>query len=349
MPFVFLTLQRNLDWWSAHGPPAPGSAGEPGVQGRHCKPLGHGARVAASAATRGAPLATAARVTFPGSGIEWEYYPGMGLQLQVNGTFAAANALLRQGTPQTLAQAGAILDEMSPLASQRGGITAWEYEFPFDGGRPPWTSALSQATAIEAYTTAAAKLNRPDYLPLARQLARLFATPPSTGVRLRLARDGNWYLLYDFDSGQRVLNAHLDALVALFDLATATGDPQVAYLEREGMRAARRHIARFNTGRWSRYAEGGPIADLNYHVLNRDLARSLCQRTGEAAICSAWHSFTSELEQRCPKPGTPAPPEGTTGPTGPTGPSGPSGPTGASGQSPGAPAVPPLGGVVGPS
>src|SRR5258708_30678168 len=196
----------------------------------------------------------------------------MGVEVEVSGTCAGANGLLRQGTPQALAQAGAILDEMTALASQRSGITTWEYEFPFDGGRPPWTSALSQATAIEAYTSAAAVLNRPAYLSVARGLARPSAVAPTTGVRLRLARDGNWYLLYDFDSRQRVLNAQLDALVALSDLATASGDPQVAYLEREGMRAARRHIARFDTGQWSRYAEGGPVADLNYHVLNRDLA-----------------------------------------------------------------------------
>src|SRR5947209_2290475 len=33
MPFVFLTLQRNDEWWSAHGPPAPGSSGEPETKG----------------------------------------------------------------------------------------------------------------------------------------------------------------------------------------------------------------------------------------------------------------------------------------------------------------------------
>jgi hypothetical protein len=38
-----------------------------------------------------------------------------------------------------------------------------------------------------------------------------------------------------------------------------------------------------------------------YHVLNRDLARALCRRTGERAICHAWHSFTAELERRCPR------------------------------------------------
>jgi hypothetical protein len=38
-----------------------------------------------------------------------------------------------------------------------------------------------------------------------------------------------------------------------------------------------------------------------YHVLNRDLPRALCRRTGERAICHAWHSFTAEVERRCPR------------------------------------------------
>ena len=56
---------------------------------------------------------------------------------------------------------------------------------------------------------------------------------------------------------------------------------------------------------WSRYEEGGPPADLNYHVLNRDLAGALCRRTGEEEICKASDSFARELERRCPKATTP--------------------------------------------
>jgi hypothetical protein len=101
---------------------------------------------------------------------------------------------------------------------------------------------------------------------------------PPQGIRLPLGRGGNWYALYSFAPGARVLNAHLNALIALHDLEKATGN-----------------------GVWSRYEEGGPPADLNHHVLNRDLARALCKRTGEEAICKASDSFTRELEARCPK------------------------------------------------
>jgi hypothetical protein len=293
MPLAFLTVQRNVEWWTAHGPPAPGSPGEKDARGRRCKPLGR-------------LRARAVRVAFPGSGLVWEYYRGLGLQLHINGTFAAATALLQTKVPEAMARAVQILDEMRPLASHRAGALTWEYFFPFGGGRPPWGSGLSQATAIEAYTAAAILLARPDYLQTARELVGLFALRPPAGVNVRLTRDGSWFALYTFAPSAHVLNAQLNAVTALHDLAAVTHDPRATVLARDGLRAARRHIARFDTGRWSLYAEHGPLADLNYHVLNRDLARALCQRTGERAICHAWHSFTADLERRCPRVSQPA-------------------------------------------
>jgi hypothetical protein len=286
MPFVFLTLHRNLGWWSSRGRPAPGSGGEPGAKGRHCKPL-------ASLDVR------AASVKFPGSGILFEYYPGLGLQLQVNGTFSSIDSKLKYGSLAAATAAGATLDEMLPLASRRHGLLTWEYEFPFEGAEPPWTSGLSQATAIEALVRAAARLNRPDFLKVALRLARLFAVAPRVGVRVRLSA-GDWFLLYSFDSSQLVLNADLDALIALHDLRVATGSQFVAGLLRSGLRALEHYLPRFDTGKWSYYALGGPLADLNYHVLNLELARDLCQRTGIRAVCRAARSFARELNARCP-------------------------------------------------
>jgi hypothetical protein len=287
MPMAFLTLRRNAQWWSASGPPVPGSPGEKDARGRHCKPL----RLKKKKRKK---KAHAARLTFPSSQVVFQWYPGLGLQIHVNGTFAAANTLFAQHTPEAKAGAIALLDEMLTLVSHRGAALTWDYLFPFGGGAAPWTSGLSQATAIRSYL----KAGRTD---VALGLAALYDMRPPLGIRLPLGRDGNWYALYSFAPGARVLNAHLNALIALHDLAKATANPGVARLEREGMRAARRRIGSFDLGVWSRYAEGGPPADLNYHVLNRDLARALCKRTGEEAICKASDSFTRELEARCPK------------------------------------------------
>jgi hypothetical protein len=292
MPMAFLTLERNADWWATHGPPGNGgSPGEKGAQGRRCKPL----RIPKKKRHK----AHASRLSFPGSAVVFQWYPGLGLQVQVNGTFAAINTLFAQNTEESRAQARDALDEMLTLASRRGGAITWDYLFPFGGASPPWTSGLSQATAIRAYL----KANRTG---VARSIAALFGVRAPLGVRVPLGRDGNWYALYSFAPGERVLNAHLNAVIALHDLARVTGDPKIAALEREGALAAHRRIKRFDvSGVWSRYEEGGAPADLNYHVLNRDLAGALCRRTGEAAICKASDSFTRELERRCPTATTP--------------------------------------------
>jgi hypothetical protein len=293
MPMAFLTLERNADWWATNGPPGNGgSPGEKGAVGRHCKPLRFPKK-------KKPKKARAARLSFPGSSVVFQWYRGLGLQVQVNGTFAAINTLFSENTAESKARARDGLDELLTLATRRGGAITWDYLFPFGGAQPPWASGLSQATAIRAYL----KANRTG---VARSIAALFAVRAPFGLRVPLGRDGNWYALYSYAPGEHVLNAHLNAVIALHDLARVTKDPKIAALEREGMRAARRRIKSFDVrGVWSRYEEGGPPADLNYHVLNRDLAGALCRRTGEAAICKASDSFTRELERRCPKATTP--------------------------------------------
>jgi hypothetical protein len=287
MPAVFLTLERNAEWWAVNGPPAAGSPGETGARGRRCKPLPARAR--------------AARVSFPGSELVFQYYRGLGLQLQMNGTWGKASALLGSSNPVFVARGAALLGELLPLGVVRSGVLAWEYLFPIFGGRPPWISALSQATAVRALTRAAAKLGRPDLIPVAGAAAGAFAFPPPAGVRVALGGGMAWYVLYSFLPRQRVLNAHLNAVAALFDFAKASGDPHTKAAYDAGLLAAHRRIRSFDTGVWSRYANPGALADLNYHVLNTSLANEVCKRSGDRPVCRAAGSFARELERRCPR------------------------------------------------
>jgi hypothetical protein len=287
MPAVFLTLQRNAEWWASHGPPTAGSPGESGARGRRCAPLD--------------PRARAARVAFPGSQLVFQHYPGMGLQLQVNGSWARANALLAGEDRAQIGRGAGLVGELVGLGVVRSGVWAAEYLFPAYGGRPPWISALSQGTVVQALTRAARKLGRPDLLAIAAGAAAAFALPPPAGVRAALGRDGAWFVLYPFARRQRVLNAHLHALSALYDLVQETGDGGARAAYDAGLRAARRRIRAFDIGTWSKYAHPGRPADLNYHVLNRDVARSLCLRSTDRAICRAAGRFAAQLERRCPR------------------------------------------------
>ena len=191
-----------------------------------------------------------------------------------------------------------LLDRMVALASERGGFTAWEYFFAFGGGAPPWISGLAQGTAIQALTRGSQLLADPRYLAVARRALGAFDRPPPIGVRARsTSGTGRHYLIYSFATGLRVLNGFLQSLVGLHDLA-ATGDRRARRLFRDGDRAARREIPRYDTGAWSLYAAGGNESDLGYHRLVRDFLQSLCDRTGTAAYCGRAKRFDRYLHER---------------------------------------------------
>ena len=63
-------------------------------------------------------------MSFAGSQLVWQYYPGQGIQIQWLGTFGKANGLFQQdGRDDELR---ALLDEALGLAAARAGGIAWE-------------------------------------------------------------------------------------------------------------------------------------------------------------------------------------------------------------------------------
>jgi hypothetical protein len=265
MPAAFTQLERNVEWWTAHGPPA------------------------SSAATGGLP-----RVTFPGDPIVLQWYPGQGLAIQWLATFGKANALWQA---QRTDELRLLLDRAIALAGRRGnGLLSWEYLLAFGGGRAPWVSSIAQGTGIQAFTRGAQLLGNPAYLDVARQALGLFETPPPTGIAVD-ADGGRHYLLSSFAPRMRVLNAFLQSLVGVLDLAQATGDPGAQTVYNLGNIAAQHELPRFDTGAWSLYAQDGAESTLNYHELVTGFLGSLCTRTANPAYCAAQTRFTAYLHQ----------------------------------------------------
>jgi hypothetical protein len=257
---LFLTLQRNAQWWSS-------------------EPL----------------LAAGQRVTFEDSELIWQYVPGQGLQFHPLANFGRLNAYAksrRQRIPNAQ-----MLDELMAMAVPRGGGLAWEYYYTFDGGRPPWVSALAQGTALQAIARSAAKLGRiPELLPRIQEGLELFEREPPTGVRVETG-DGVQYAQYSFWPGLHILNRFVQSLVGLYDVAQITGDARAAQLFADGERAARKEVPSFDTGAWSYYSRGAITreSDLSYHTLLRDFLANLCTRTGEPVYCTTESHFTSYL------------------------------------------------------
>jgi hypothetical protein len=258
LPALFLTLARNRQWW-----------------------------------TSGRLLGYGERVEFSDSELVWEEYPGQGIQLQVLGTFGKANGLWMAHDDERLR---ALLDEMVGLAAQRGSALAWEYEFTFAGGAPPWTSAMSQATGVQALARASQRLGEDRYLQVARQAMQLFRLPPPLGVRVR-TRAGARYLLYSYAPREIVLNAFAQTLVGLFDYAQIAHDPTASALFAAGDRQAQRDVPAGDTGAWSLYQLGGPESDLGYHELLQGFLANLCERTGTAVYCDTAQRYARDLHE----------------------------------------------------
>jgi hypothetical protein len=261
LPALWLTLQRNEEWW-ANGP----------------------------------MLAPGRRVGFDGSQLVWQYYPGSGIQLQVLGTFGKVNALWasRQNTALSAA-----VDELLPLAAERAGGVAWEYDFPYRDGAAPWVSSLAQGTALQALGRAAKRLHREaDIFPVTSRALTIFQVDAPEGVRVPVGA-GVHYAQYSFDPDLRILNGFIQSLVGLYDYARLAGDATASQLFSEGVARAREEVPTYDTGAWSLYSRGSVTheSDLNYHVLLRDFLESLCNRTQDPVFCDAEEHFTIYLTQ----------------------------------------------------
>ena len=116
MPTAFVQLERNRRYWRSLPYPASGD-----------------------------------QVSFRGSQILYQYFPGEGLQLHPLSTFKKANhmhgACERRETTCDEAGLRRLLDEMETLAVRRSRrFIAWEYAFHFGGGSPPWISVERKLT-----------------------------------------------------------------------------------------------------------------------------------------------------------------------------------------------------------
>jgi hypothetical protein len=188
-----------------------------------------------------------------------------------------------------------MIGELVALASDRGGFTAWEYYFSFGGGAPPWTSSISQGTAVEAIGRAAALLGVPSLNGVAASALGAFEQPPPTGVR-RDTPDGAFYLIYTFAPDLLVLNAHLQAVIGLYDLAQLTGDPRTQALYAAGESEARVAVPRYDTGHWSLYSLERE-SDRSYHDLVTTFLKNLCKRTAEPVYCDTAARFDQYLAE----------------------------------------------------
>lgn len=252
---VFATLEANREWW-----------------------------------TNGPLLSSGQRVSVGTSSLIWQYYPGQGIELQMLANFGKANALWQSKSSSALR---ALMSELTPLAADRGGWPAWEYYFKFGGGSPPWTSSISQGTAVQALARAGQMLGDASLTNLGGAGLAAFEQPPPAGVRVDTPA-GPFYAIYSYAPDQRVINAHLQAVVGLYDFAQISGDPRALALFQQGDAEAQAVLASYDTGNWSLYDQSSE-SDLNYHQLTTTFLQNLCKRTATSIYCDTATRFQGYL------------------------------------------------------
>ena len=216
-------------------------------------------------------------------GVVYRYFPGHGLQFHPLANFSRLNAhAVRKDYEATSGLAEALLARSVPTAA---GL-AWEYEFPFGGGRAPWTSGMAQAVAAQAFSRAATALQDPALLEPAAQAYR------AAQALVRTTSAGPWIRLYSFSS-MAVLNAQLQAALSVGEYARASGDPDATLFADRLEQAAATLIPEFDTGAWSLYSLGGADATLKYHKY----VISLLERLAELDERPDWSVWAGQFGQ----------------------------------------------------
>jgi D-glucuronyl C5-epimerase C-terminus len=251
MPASFVQLERNRRYWRSL--PYPGAGDQ---------------------------------VSFKGSELLYQYFPGQGLQLHPLSTFKKANhmhGVCERGEP-ACDEAGLrrLLDEMTALAVRRSPrsprFITWEYAFHFGGGSPPWISGMAQATGLQALARAADLLEAPGYVETARRGLGAFEARPPRGVRTGGPGGGVHYLQYSFAPRLYIFNAFLQALIGLHDFGRLSGEQRATGLYREAEPEARAEVPLSDVGDWSRYSYRGAESTGDYHELLREFLASMCSR-----------------------------------------------------------------------
>jgi hypothetical protein len=192
-------------------------------------------------------------------GVVYRYFGGHCFRFHPLANFGVLNARATAGdVPGTTELADALA---ARGVYQQGGGIAWEYDFPFGGGRAPWLSGMAQAVAAQAFARAAqvAPERSTAYLRDAAAAYRVIPKRLLTSVPA-----GPWIRLYSFDS-LTVLNAQLQATISLQAYAASTGDTAAGALAARMQNAVAVSLPRFDTGYWSYYALPHEPSPPDYH------------------------------------------------------------------------------------
>jgi len=220
-------------------------------------------------------------------GIVYRYFAGRCFEFHPLANFSALNA---RATAKDVTRTERLATALIARAVPRSGGVAWEYYFPYGGGRAPWVSGMAQAVAAQAFSRAAALVTDAS-TTFSHNADLAFATVPRLTTKVAA---GPWIRLYSFSS-MAVLNAQLQSVLSLETYAKASDDSAAATLASQLEQAAAASVSRFDTGYWTYYSLGGGPTPLSYQKFIVQLLHRLAP--DDARFASAAARFAAYLRQ----------------------------------------------------
>ncbi len=182
---------------------------------------------------------------------------------------------------------------LAEAEKDRGAYSLWAYEFdvrPYNL-KAPYYSAMAQTRIMVAFERAYELTKDQRYELLSLKAMRSLEVPIGDGGVLHVdPRDGgSWYeeLASDTIKPPLILNGFIFSLLDLNDVFVRTGSQEAKTLFDNGVVELKRHLADFDTGRWTYYDMEGELA-YDYHYVHIDQMRQLYDITGQA-IFKAYH------------------------------------------------------------
>jgi len=113
-----------------------------------------------------------------------------------------------------------------------------------------------------------------DYLVTAKKALGAFAVPISRGGVLKITDDGFWWYVWGTGERAKPLNAHLFALIGIYEFYDVTRDSKARFLFDKGIETVKNIVGKYDLNlllfRWSKYDDklllySGPKYH-NFHV-----------------------------------------------------------------------------------
>ncbi|AGT34235.1 hypothetical protein OCC_13725 [Thermococcus litoralis DSM 5473] len=231
------------------------------------------------------------------------YYRGRGINLYAVSALHWVDLYFQRGDNE---KALRLLDELQGLLYY-GNYNGEDYAlflnyFHFENSSVPWVSGYAQGLGAGLYAKAYQITNNKTYLKTANLLLNSFDLPLEMNGFVADTKYGPWYLEYNYNSNELVLNGHIIALQGLYYYWEITKDEKAWKLFKAGVESTKRALPIFDTNSWSRYSNIHGDASEFYHRLHIRLLKWLYDVTGDEYFLNYARKWNNYLIYRGLKP-----------------------------------------------